>query len=134
MTINFNEIGKGEAPLNEINAALPRKVRLYSDDAHKLSWCVVIFLAVGAVWFCGYFPNIAKQTRQWAVLQRDGREAVGEIRERTRSIHATFIRYVFRVDNEAYQNTVELPSGRHIDLSVGDKILVRFLPSDPTVN
>jgi hypothetical protein len=134
MTSDFDDIRKSEAPLNDINAALPRRVRLYSDDARRLFWCVAIFLGVGAIWFCGYFPRVAREVSQWAVLQREGSETIGEIRERNKSLHAIFIRYKFSVGNEVYQNTVELPTNYHIDSSVGETISIRFLPSDPAVN
>ncbi len=134
MTTEPIDIDGAASNLKELNASLPRKVRLFSDDARRLFWCVVIFLGGGSVWFSTYLYHAFSQTRQWEQVQSDGREVTGEIRERIRSTHSTFVRYEFSVDSRVYQNTIEVPTGRQIDSGVGDKVLVRFLPTDPNVN
>lgn len=135
MPLDFNEeTAKPVTSLGELNAAVPRKVRLYSNDAQRLFWVAAVFLGIGTIWGCVYFPHVAKEMSQWSVLHKGGSETVGKVRERTKSLHAIFIRYEFNVANEVFQNTVELPTDQPADSHVGDTILIRFLPSDPTIN
>jgi hypothetical protein len=118
--------------IDELNAALPRKVRL-SDDARNLFWVAVSFIVVGAISLAVIYHIDAKQMRQREALRSEGRDAVGDVTAKGSSRGGVWVDYTFKVDGLAYEGTALLPR-RHIDASVGGQIPIRYLPSDPSVS
>ena len=118
--------------VDELNATLPRKVRL-SDDARNLFGVAVSFIIVGAISLAVIYHIDAKQMRQREALRGEGRDAAGDVTAKGSSRGGVWVDYTFKVDGLAYKGTALLPR-RHIDANVGGQIPIRYLPSDPSVS
>jgi hypothetical protein len=94
---------------------------------------LLALVAVSSLWFCA---DAIKQIKQRAVLQREGREVVGEItRQRSGSrISVPSVSYTFTVNGTAFSGWAQMPQNLVGSLRESDHILVRFLPANPAIN
>lgn len=129
-----------EPSLQEINAGIPRKVRL-SAEGYQARLIILIVFGIGAIW-CGgvsYFYFIYQAGHREA-LNREGREALGTITKIAPGRHTIWVKYTFHADALVYENAIDLEyeplsaDGELPYLHAGDPILVRYLPSSPWIN
>jgi hypothetical protein len=130
--------------IREINAKIPRKVRLDADGGFASLVLCLILIGGGTVWFGGtFYYYFAHQARERQTLNRDGREAIGKItkiRSGGGRGGGTYVNYAFRVDGTDYRDEIELEyepesqDGELPYLNVGDPIRVQYLPSNPLFN
>lgn len=123
-----------EPSIREINAMIPRKVRLDPDGGYTSLVIALIVLCVGAVWFGGASYYYIQQARHRDALNREGREGIANITEIHIGRHSTSVYYTFRLSDAVYQGKAQFPEGRYLDVHVGDQIPILFLPSDPSVS
>jgi hypothetical protein len=121
-----------ESSIEEINARIPRRVRI-SGDASNGFWIVLALVLGGLIEIGGYSYHSVQRRHQRDALRRDGREVSGTI-TRILSGHGAYIDHLFRVDEAVYQNEVKMPEDLRLNQHVGDAIAIQFLPSDPSVN
>jgi hypothetical protein len=123
---------------SELAGPLPRTVTLNFDgDARYLLLIVLLFFFGGAIWLGWKGYDDVQQSQHRAVLRSDGREVVGEVtgfsfgRDRP-----TTVNYRFTVHGVTYSGSADEPRtpGPSTSLNKSDKILVRFLPSNPAIN
>jgi hypothetical protein len=133
MMFGSEDLSAQEPSLSEINARLPRRVRLYSDEAPKLLFVAVAVLAAAAIWF-GCYHYYATRVQQREALRYQGRELTAVVTQLLSAKGGTYVRYTFRVGSVWYQGETKLPRDGRADPSVNQPILVRYLPSDPSVN
>lgn len=122
-----------EPSIREINAAIPRKVRLDPDGGYVLLVFVLIFLGVAAIWFGASSYYHVQQWQHRGALNRDGRETFARITE-IDSGRSTSVYYTFRSGDAVHHGHAYFPEGRYLDVHVGQQIPILFLPSDPSVN
>jgi hypothetical protein len=132
-----------ELSVRELNAMIPRKVRLDPDQGQTIIALALILFAMGAIWFGIAFNHyFVHLKRQREALNRDGQETVGTI---TRIYTAgrrsgTMVGYAFRVDGSDYHDSIQLgyepqtPDGDLPYLRLDEPIRVQYLPSDPRIN
>lgn len=127
------ESGPRELSLREINAKMPRRVRLDFDEGTQLLVFSLIFLGVGAIWFgvLGYYTT--QQARHRAALNREGREAFATV-TKIRSGRSSYVHYKFCLGEATYQGEAKFQDHRRFDIHVGEQIPILFLPSHPSVN
>ena len=121
-----------ELSLPEFNALIPRRVQLSSEQPKMLLFSLLAFLATGAIWF-SFYSYYSGHVQQREVLRRDGRELIAEITELPSSKSGTYVQYTFRVGRVWYSGEARLPDGP-LKGAVGQPILVRYFPADPTIN
>jgi len=123
-----------EPSIREINATIPRRVRLDPDGGYAPLAFVLIFLCVGAIWFGGAFYYYIQQARHRDALNRMGREAIATITEIYSGRGSTSVYYTFRFSDAVYQGHARFPEDRYLDIHVGEQIPILFLPADPSVS
>ena len=79
-----------ELSVHELNAMIPRKVRLDPDGGYAAVAAVLIFLGFGAIWFGAYSYDATTQMRQTEVLHREGREVAAVVTKFTSGKGSTF--------------------------------------------
>lgn len=121
-----------ELSIPEINALIPRRVRMSSEQPKMLLFSLLAFLATGAIWF-GFYSYYSGHVQQREVLRRDGRELIAQITELPSSKSHTYVQYSFRVGLVWYSGEARLPDGP-LEVAVGQPILIRYLLADPTTN
>lgn len=119
---------------DDLNSALPRRVRLYSDEAKRLYWFVVFLLGLATIWFAYYCHYAFKESQQREALHSEGRDVLGEVSAKDQSRSGVFVHYLFKVDGIVYQGNAELPTDRHVEANVGQPLRIRYLPSEPSVS
>jgi hypothetical protein len=119
---------------DELTGPLPRQVEMDSNDAYYLI-CVVLIFLVGGSLLCGwYFFGSIKQAHQRAVLRSDGREVVGEVTGLPTGRGTEYVKYSFTFKGKSFWGEARIPNHAGIVLHEQDKIIIRFLPSDPAIN
>ena len=129
--ITEDDSGK-ELSLDEINARLPRKVRL-SSSARTMLLVNLVFFGAGAIEFGLFFHTAIHETQQRDALHRVGRETLATITNKTWSRDGITVQYMFRDGDVGYEGQAQKASGR-LDARVGEQIPIRYLPSDPSAN
>jgi hypothetical protein len=123
---------------SELAGPLPRRVTLNFDgDARYLLIIVLLFFVGGGIWLVWKGYNDVLQFQHRTVLRSDGRDVIGEVtgfsfgRERP-----TTVNYRFTVHGVTYSGSADeaRTPGPGTSLNKSDKILVRFLPSNPAIN
>jgi hypothetical protein len=133
-----------ELSIHEINAAIPRRVRLDPDGGYASLVIALILLGFGLIWFGGAsYYYLVHQARLREALNRDGHEAMGTITKiySTGGRHSrVLVAYEFRANGSDYHDAInlddepELPDGELPYLKVGESIRVQYLPGDPQVS
>ncbi len=128
----------------EINATIPRKVRLDPDGGFaSLVWALIL-LGFRVIWFGGaFYYYFVHQARIREALNQNGREAIGAIKR----IHSsggrhsvTLVDYRFHVDGLDHDGAINLEdeplssNGELAYLKIGEPIRVQYLPNNPQVN
>ncbi|WP_263352280.1 DUF3592 domain-containing protein [Acidicapsa acidisoli] len=125
----------GASVPSELTQPVPRKVRLNSSpDAKFALTLVVVFFAGGLItigWLC-YNNIIGFQQR--AILRSNGRVVIGEVTGFSIVRFAPIgVNYRFSVNGVHYSGKAKVPpDGTSLDKA--DKIPIRFLPTNPTIN
>lgn len=129
-----------EQSLHEINASIPRRVRL-AAESRMVFLIFAMSLIGGLIWFSWLSFDSLKELRQRDALQQSGKEALGQV-TKISGARSVFVYYEFRVGGTDYQGKIELDDevapntadrlSKHV--SKGDQIPVQFLPADPSVN
>jgi hypothetical protein len=125
-----------QAP-SELVGQLPRTVTLNLDgDARYLLWIVLLFFVGGGIWLGWKGYDDVQQFKDRALLRSNGRDVVAEVTGLSYHRHGpTSVDYEFRFNGATYPGSAEEPNaGPGTSLHKSDKILVRFLPSNPAVN
>jgi hypothetical protein len=119
----------------ELTGPLPRKVEMDSTDARFLFAVVLIFLVGGTI-ACGWYAfGSIKQAHQRAALHSDGRVVVGDVVGLSLGRGGKeFVEYSFTFRGADFIGKARVPDHSGIVLHERDHILIRFLPSDATVN
>jgi len=131
-----------ELKVHEINAMIPRKVRLDPDGGYAAAVAVLLLLGIGLVWFGGLAYYLAQQSRHREALNREGRETIAKVTKLTHGRGTTYARYTFRLGsadyegkaNLEYQDEPKWSNGQTKYVGKGDPITILFLPSDPSIN
>jgi hypothetical protein len=121
-----------EPSLDEINAKLPREVRL-SDDGRSSLWTILVLLSVGLIWLGGVSGYIAHQRQRHHALDTEGLEAPARVTRIAHGRGSAAVFYTFQVDGVDYQSDAS-STGAPEYPHVGSQIQVLYLPSDPSVN
>ena len=133
MNLEVFSRGTPEIP-DELTGPLPRQVEMDSNDAYYFI-CVVLIFLVGGSLLCGwYFFGSIKQAHQRAVLRSDGREVVGDVTGLPTGRGTEYVRYSFTFKGRDFSGEARMPSHLGFVLHEQDKIIIRFLPSDPAIN
>jgi hypothetical protein len=133
MGLEASSHGKPEMP-DELTGPLPRKVEMDSNDAYYLTWVVLLFVVGGAI-SCGWFLfSSVKQVHQRAALRSDGHEIVGVVTGLPTGRGTEYVKYSFTFKGKNFSGETRIPRHAGIILHERDHILIRFLPSDPTIN
>ena len=122
---------------SELVGPLPRTVMLRLDgDGRYLLIVVLIFFVGGSLWLGWKGYDDVQQFKERALLRSDGRLVVGEVKGLSYHRHGqTGVNYQFAFDGVIDSGSAEEPNaGPGTSLHKSDKILVRFLPSNPAVN
>jgi hypothetical protein len=117
----------------EANAQIPRKVR-FDDDLIGALGFTLFFLAlwlIPAAWE-GYHDLRDSHIRD--TLRREGHEAIGEVTQRNASRSEVVVEYKFSVDGVSYSGHGKIIAGNYRAFAPGEKIPIRYLPEDPSVN
>jgi hypothetical protein len=132
--MNDDDMQTKNQELGDINAMIPRRVALYSEEARRFYWVIVAFIGSGILWFGYYSYYSVEQMRQKESLRIGGHDVLGEVVAKGTSRSGVFIDYTFNVNGVGYHGAVLLPNDRRIDPNVGQSIAIRYLPSDPSVS
>jgi hypothetical protein len=117
----------------ELSGPLPRKVR--SGGADYLTVVMYVFLIWAAALLGWYGLNAVRQTQYREALRSNGRLAVGAVTRMTYHRGGKdSASYAFSVRGATYTGKARLPRSSSLDLHQSDHILIRYLPSDPTIN
>ena len=125
-----------EAP-SELVGPLPRAVTLNDRDGRYALIVVLLFFVGGSIWLGWMGYDDVQQFKDRALLRSDGRIVVGEVtgfsssRSGPTKVHYTFILGGVIHTGEAAE---AVRWGPGLTLHTSDRILVRFLPSDPAIN
>ncbi|HEU5351052.1 MAG TPA: DUF3592 domain-containing protein [Terracidiphilus sp.] len=125
------------APPGELVGPLPRKVELCSTDGQTFLGIALLFFVIGVVFAISFSSEAIQQTRQRAILHGAGRDVVGEVTGFSVGRWApTVVKYQFSFNGKTYFGSAKEPrtTGTGIALKKSDQILVRFLPSNPSIN
>jgi hypothetical protein len=125
-----------EAP-SELVGQLPRTVTLKLDgDGRYLLIVVLIFFVGGSLWLAWKGYDDVQQFKKRALLRSDGRLVVGQVTGFSYHRHGpTSVNYQFTFDGVTESGSAEEPNaGLGTLLHKSDKILVRYLPSNPSMN
>jgi hypothetical protein len=106
-----------ELSLPEINALIPRRVQMSSEQPKMLLFSLLVFLATGAIWF-GFYSYYSGHVQQREVLRRDGRELIAQITDLPSGKGQTYVQYTFRVGRVWYSGEAKLPDGP-LEVAVG---------------
>lgn len=132
MLLDASEPETRELSIPELNALIPRRVRMSSEQPKMLLFSLLAFLATAAIWY-GFYSYYSGHVQQREVLRLNGRELVAEITELPSSRSGTYVQYAFRVGRVWYSGEARLPDGP-LKVAVGQPILIRFLPTNPAIN
>lgn len=122
---------------SELVGSRPRRVKLNLDgDGRYLLLIVLLFFAGGGIWLGWRGYDDVQQFKDRALLRSNGRDVVGEVTSLSYPRHGpTSVHYRFAFNGVTYWGNAEEPdAGPGISFNKSDKILVRFLPSNPAVN
>ena len=108
-----------ELSLPEINALIPRRVHMSSEQPRMLLFSLLAFLATGAIWF-GFYSYYSGHVQQREVLRRDSRELIAQITDLPSGKGQTYVQYTFRVGRVWYSGEAKLPDGP-LKLAVGHR-------------
>ena len=132
-----------ELSVRELNATIPRKVRLAPDPGPTIVALALMLFAMGAIWFGIVFNHyFVHQERQRQALNRDGREAIGAITKiYTAGRHSgTMVGYTFHVEGSDYHDSIQLgyeplaADGTLPYLQLGEPIRIQYLSTNPLIN
>jgi len=133
MNLEVSSHGTPEMP-DELAGPLPRKVEMDSTGALFL-WIVVLIFVVGGAISCGWFVfDSNKQIRQRAALRSDGREVVGVVTGLPTGRGTESVKYSFTFKGKDFSGEARIPGHAGIVLHEQDRIVIRFLPSNPAIN
>jgi hypothetical protein len=121
-----------EPSLDEINAKVPREVRL-SDDGRSSVWLTLILLGGGLLFLAGVSYYLIHQRQNHDALDRQGMEAPARVTRIGHGRGGAHVDYEFEVDGVTYENDVHWQGGPD-RLGIGSQIPVLYLSSDPSVN
>jgi hypothetical protein len=122
-----------EPTIEELNARIPRKVFLYSNDSQSLLTMIVFFVGGGLIWFTTLAYLTTQQVQHRNALARQGQVTNATV-TRILSGHSTSAVYTFQTAGAAYRGEAKIPEGQHLVPRVGEQLPVLFLPFDPSVN
>lgn len=123
----------GLSHLAQINAQIPRRIRLDGSSIGALSFGFLIFVAGLAVlvWLS---LDTAKGLRIQNTLLQRGRSVNGSITLSNVNRGGTHVKYTFTVDNVLYSGDVEMKVD-HFNVPGNPRLIsVRYLPNDPSIN
>jgi len=120
---------------SELTGGFPRKVRLNdSPDAKYLLTVVLVFFLGGLIILGWWGYDEFKQFHQRAVLRIDSRVVIGQVTGFSIARNAPIgVSYRFVVDGVTYSGEAKEPE-EGTSLEKADKLPIRFLPSDPSIN
>lgn len=119
----------------ELFGQLPRRVRRAGNDVIVASVILLGFFLLGATFFGWYIFDYVQQTRDRAALRANGRLTAGEVTDLAlgRGGKET-LHYAFTAQGKSYSGKARLSSSDGIILAKTDPLLIRYLPSDPTIS
>lgn len=123
--------------LPELTCPVPRKVQMSDGDAQYALWIVLLFFVGGGLWLGWKGYDDVQQFKHRALLRSDGRIIIGEVTGFSFGRYTPMsVNYSFTVHGESYSGEALEPEnpGPGTSFDKGDKILVRFLPSNPAIN
>ncbi len=122
-----------EPTLEELNAGVPRRVFLYSNDSQFLLTAIVFLVGGGLVWFTSFGYLTMQKVQHRKALSRQGQVTAATV-TRILSGHSLTAVYAFQAAGAAYRGKAKIPEGQRPVPRVGEQLSVLFLPSDPSVN
>lgn len=122
---------------SELQIPVPRKVRFGGTDAPFLIVIATLFLGAAVGFGVGYSTDAVQQMQRRSELRRNGRSIVGEITRHWflgRGLSIPYVGYSFAVGGTAYSGEAQMPRDSTIQFHESDHLVIRYLPSDPTIN
>ncbi|MGO9339701.1 MAG: DUF3592 domain-containing protein [Terracidiphilus sp.] len=119
--------------VSEANAKIPRKVRFDDDSVSVLGFTLFFFALwlVPAAW--GAYKDI-RDSHIRDTLRREGHETNGEVTKSHPNRSGVDVEYRFSVDGVLYSGRGEIIADNYRVQAPGEKISIRYLPKDPSVN
>jgi len=132
----FAELEQRWSPPRELQYSTPRAFRLSGGGIALTAVGVLLFLGAIAA---GVFLSLEsmRQTRNYRRLAEEGRETEATVArlwrsaEKNRTAH---VEYWFTVAGRRYRNATRVPAAIWKTLQTGERLPVRFLPSNPEIN
>jgi hypothetical protein len=117
----------------EANAKIPRKVRIDDDIVNAIGFTLFLLALwlIPAAWV-GYHDIRDLHIRD--TLRREGHEENGEVIKSHPSRDGVNVEYGFAVDGTFYYGRGEITADHSRVQAPGEKIPIRYLPKDPSVN
>ena len=121
----------------ELTCPVPRRVQMSDGDAQYALLVVLFFFVGGGAWLGWKSYDYVQQFNHRALLRSGGRDVIGEVTGFSFGRYTPMsVVYRFTVSGSTYSGKALEPEkpGVGTSLDKGDKILVRFLPSNPSIN
>lgn len=119
----------------ELLGPTPRRVHVIGTGARNgiVGLALLAFAAIFGVWTCA---NATKQIRHRTALRHDGRVVVGDVTRQRDGDRTSgpFVEYTFSVHGAGFSGWAQMPDDLIGTIRPSDRIFVRFLPADPTIN
>jgi hypothetical protein len=119
---------------SELSGQVPRIVRLSdsSQVALRMLAVLVAITVIGCLWYGNY---VIREVQQRSALRLDGVEVTGEITQLKRAGKGPdVVHYTFIVSGKTFAGMTDVTAELMPSLQQSNRIIVRYLPSDPTVN
>lgn len=111
----------------ELTGPLPRTTRM-SGNSSQQALMAAVFLAIAAALMLWLSIDSIHQARNRAALRQQSSETSAEVRRTMRSV----VHYTFTVNGTSFTGKAAIP--RHMRIRDSDPLLIRYLPSNPSVN
>ena len=122
---------------SELTGPVPRRVEMADGDAQYLLLVVLLFFVGGGLWLGWKGYDDVQQLKYRALLRNNGRVVIGEVTGFSFGRYTPMsVVYRFTVEGQSYFGKALEPvkPGSGTSFDKGDKILVRFLLSNPAIN
>lgn len=133
MSCNEMDGALNEFDISSVNAKIPRRVYPDRVSINVLAGMMVVVL-VGLIGsFCLSYNDI-RNSHTRDILLRDGRTVDGEVAKSSANRDGVYVKYAFSVDGAMHSGHAEMRDDHYTVPGTGEKITIRYLPSDPNVN
>lgn len=133
MDESYEDNSSPQISISEINAHIPRRVRLDGNSVGAVGFGLLIFLA-GLALLVWLSLGTVKNLRIQSTLLQNGRVVNGTVTANSGNRGGTNVQYTFVVDSVQYWGHAEMSSDHYGVPDDPHLIPIRYLPADPLVN